>query len=439
MTLLVNLVYQSFLKLLQITSRLVVIKPKRSSKVLRGLYGRKQACQKLINWGENLADPSTLTFWIHASSVGEALQAKSVAEGLRRRLGEIQIVFTFFSASAEKVAEHFPSEISTYLPWDLTRDMAKVLDALSPSAVLFTQKEVWPNLIEQAKLRGIPTMLVGGTLSSDAKRLRLPWRLSTSLSVRKVNAIGVISEKDGYRFECLGVQKNQIKVTGDPAVDSVKDRVSSLGAQQTDLSFLGMCRSPLIVAGSIWSLDEDILVSALVEIRTVNLEVKMVLVPHEVFPVNIDRLNRKCIDRGLSVIRFSDRPQNASMDNADVLLVDAIGVLPDLYTFATVAYVGGGFGRKGLHSVLEPAAVGVPTLFGPNYEGSLAAHGLLSQGAARVVSDSDDLCIVVGEYLSDRDELLKAGRNALGYIENNVGATDKTIDLICDLLEPINH
>ncbi len=439
MTLLANLIYQSFLRILQIASRFVVTKPKRSSKVLRGLYGRKQACKKLIDWGETLADPSTLTFWIHASSVGEALQARSVAEGLRRRLGDIQIVFTIFSASAEKIAEHFPSEVSTYLPWDLTRDMADILDALCPSAVLFTQREVWPILNEQARIRGIPTILVAGTLSYDAKKLHLPWRLSTSLTVRKVNFIGAISENDSDRFESLGVHKDQIRITGDPAVESAQDRTSFLGDQQSNLSFLGRWKGALIVAGSTWNLDEEILVSALVEIRTVHPEVRMVLVPHEVFPVNIDRLTRRCIDRGLRIMRFSDRPKNASMDIVDVLLVDVMGVLPELYAFATVAYVGGGFGEEGLHSVLEPAAAGVPILFGPNYKGSLAAHGLLGQGAARVVLDSDGMCSVVGEFLSNSDELLKAGRNALGYIEKNLGATDKTIDLICEILETSNH
>ena len=437
MTLIAHLVYQSLLRILQIASKCVVNKPKRSSKVLRGLYGRKQACRKLIAWGEANRGPLTPIFWIHASSVGEALQAKSIAEGLRKRLGDIQIVFTFFSASAEETAEDFPSDISAYLPWDLSGDMGDVLDALCPSIVLFTQREIWPNLNRQARIRGIPTVLVGGTLSSNAKKLRWPWRLSTSFTVGQVSAIGAISVDDKDRFESLGADKNQVKVTGDPAVDSAYDRVGSLDDQVSDLNFLSKWKDSLIVAGSTWDSDEGILLSALVEIRTTNPKIKMVLVPHEVFPENIDRMTRKCMDQGLRVIQFSGLSKNKNMNTADVLLVDVMGILTYLYSFATIAYVGGGFGAEGLHSVLEPAAAGVPTLFGPNYENSLAASGLLDEGAAKIVLDSDGMGHVVEEYFSDRDELLKAGRNALGYIEKNRGGTDQTIDLICDVLETV--
>ena len=438
MTSLAKLVYQFLLEVLRFASVFVRVKPKRSRKFLRGLYGRRLSCRKLLKWAENVRGHNVLTFWIHASSVGELIQAKSVAQGLRKRLGNIHIVFTFFSASAEKMAANFPSEVSGYLPWDQSRKMAVLLDALSPSALLFTQREVWPNLNDQAIIRGIPTVMIAGTLSEDSKKLKWPWRLFSNIMFRQICSIGAISENDGKRFEELGVDKDRIQLTGDPAVDVAYDRANSLTSEQCNLDCIKNWGGSLIVAGSTYGADEEMLLHALTDIKKVRPETRMAIVPHEVFPTNIRKSIRRCADRGFEVVKFSDL-SNDPETLGDVLVVDVMGVLPDLYKLSRIAYVGGGFGDKGLHSVLEPAAAGVPVLFGPKYKNSEAASSLLEGGAGRVVSDSVIMVHVIEDYFLDEARLLKAGRNALGYVERNRGATDKTVDLICNVLRTFNR
>ncbi|MBI71419.1 MAG: hypothetical protein CME29_06790 [Gemmatimonadetes bacterium] len=437
MILLANIVYQFLLNLMRIASVFVAFEPKQSSKFLRGLYGRKDAYRRLREWGENSRNPDIPTFWIHVSSAGELLQARTVAHCLRKRMGDIQIVLTFFSSSAQKPATTFPSDINTYLPWDLSGDMADLLEILRPAAILFTQREVWPNLNWQAKIRGIPTILVAATLPKYSKKLRWPWCVYANLTIAQVNAIAAVSKNDGKRFERSGFDNDLIKVTGDPAVDAVHERCNYSNERGPNLD-LGSFEDSLIVAGSTWGADEEILLSALVEIRSVRPETKMIIVPHEVFPRNIQRLTKRCIDRGLDVSQFSSLSRETK-NIGDVLVVDQMGILPDLYTFSAISYVGGGFSNKGLHSVLEPVAAGRPVLFGPNYKNSLAACRLLEMGVARVVLNAEMITQVVTEHFSDSTVLLKVSRNALGYIDANRGATDKTVDLVCNVLETFNR
>ena len=185
---------------------------KGESKLARGLRGRRHAHERLIAWarglrpdgesdrggqGDDRAAPTVPVdgpvVWVHASSVGESIQARAVIDVLRGRTPGLQVVFTFFSPSAEGVCGDFPADVCTYLPWDLPEVMGPVLDAVQPSVIVFTQREVWPTLADEAAARGVATVLIAGTLPEGAGRISGPGRILLGPAFRSLRAVAAVS------------------------------------------------------------------------------------------------------------------------------------------------------------------------------------------------------------------------------------------------------
>ena len=405
-----------------------------SSKLSHGLRGRRDAHNILIEWGESVRDPDQPVVWIHASSVGEALQAKAVLDALRERLPDLQVVFTFFSPSAELLVEHFPADISAYLPWDLPEVVGKILDAVCPVLVVFTQKEVWPSLAAAAVGRGVPVVLVAATLTRAAGRLSRRGKVLLGPTFRGLQCVAAISEADGERFELLDVPQDRIVVTGDPGVDYASGRAAEADPSVTYLKLFRDSTGPVLVAGSTWSSDEDVLIPALARLRRDRPDLRVVFAPHEPEGWDFDGLGSRLSADGWSPTLLNEAEDRGRLDGADAILVERVGVLAELYTVASIAYVGGGFHGHGLHSVLEPAAAGAPVVFGPQHQNSLAASHLLACGAARMVTDSDALIATLEEWLADSEKLREHGRRALDYIGEHRGAAGRTADLLVESL-----
>jgi len=371
---------------------------------------------------------------VHAASVGEALQARSVLEAVRERVPELQVAFTFFSPSAEATASTYPADVTSYLPWDLPRTMGSVLDALRPSVLLFTQKEVWPTLTTEAGVRGVPTLLIAGTLSQGAGRLRWPARTILAPTFASLRAVAAISSEDGERFGRLGVPTDRIVVTGDPGIDSAWSRASGVDLDAPHMRLFRDERGPILIAGSTWESDEAVLLPALAQVRRTHPDLRLILAPHEPGRCDFEDLKRRLVRDGWTPTLLADAERRGGLDGTDAVLVERVGVLADLYAVATVAYVGGGFHAHGLHSVLEPAAASVPVLFGPSHQGSDAASRLLAIEGARVASDRDSLVRELRRWLDDSEEIVHAGRRAAGYIEEHRGAAARTADLVIPYL-----
>ena len=409
---------------------------KGGSKLARGLRGRRDAHERLAAAATALADRPVV--WVHASSVGESLQARAVIDVLRGRMPGLQVVFTFFSPSAEAVRESFPADVSSCLPWDLPEVMGPVLDALQPSVIVFTQREVWPTLAEEAAARGVPTVLIAGTMPQGAGRLSGPGRILLGPAFRSLRTIAAVSKEDGDRFGLLDVRHDRVTVTGDPGIDGARDRVARADRGAPHMCVFGAghqpAGGPILVAGSTWPSDEAVLFPALARVRLMVLDLRVILAPHEPEGYDFAELGRKLAADGwtpalLGEIEGSEATSGAE-GGADAILVDRSGVLADLYTLASVAYVGGGFHRGGLHSVVEPAAVGVPVLIGPRYQGSVHATRLLAAGGGRAVADADSLAHVLQEWLEAPKKNEERGQLAMDYIENHRGAAEYTADLI---------
>ena len=412
------------------------------SKLARGLRGRRDAHGRLAAWGRAFwatAAGAPRIVWVHASSVGESLQARAVIDVLRGREPGLEVVFTFFSPSAEVVCRDFPADICTYLPWDLPEVVGPALDAVRPSLIVFTQREVWPTLAAEAETRGIPTALIAGTMPAGAGRLSGPGKRLLGAAFESLSAVGAVSQEDGERFGILGVRTDRVTVTGDPGIDVVRDRAAGVDHAAPHMRIFGdeagraHGRGPILVAGSIWPSDEEVLLPALKRVHDSVPGLRIVLVPHE--PEGYDFVG---LGGALAADGWTPRllGENGEFGEADALLVDRVGVLADLYNLATVAYVGGGFHSGGLHSVLEPAAAAVPVLIGPRYQGSVHATGLLEAGAACAVADAEALARALKTWLEAPGKNEGHSRRAMAYIEHRRGSAERTADLLAQFFAP---
>ena len=405
-------------------------------KLARGLRDRRDAHERLAAAATALANRPVV--WVHASSVGESLQARAVVDVLRGRMPGLQVVFTFFSPSAEVVRGNFPADVFSCLPWDLPEVMGPVLDAVQPDVIVFTQREVWPTLAEEAAARGVPTVLIAGTMPQGAGRLTGPGRILLGPAFRSLRSVAAVSREDGDRFGLLGVRNDRVTVTGDPGIDAARDRVARIERGVPHMRVFSDERGPILVAGSTWPSDEEVLVPALAQVRLMVPDLKLILAPHEPEGYDFTGLGRRLAADGWTPAILGEGAEGSleagAVDGVDAILVDRLGVLADLYTKATVAYVGGGFHRGGLHSVVEPAAAGVPVLIGPRYQGSVHACRLLAAGAVRTIADADSFAHALREWLEAPEKNEERGQHAMDYIENHRGAAERTADLITQFL-----
>jgi 3-deoxy-D-manno-octulosonic-acid transferase len=327
-----------------------------------------------------------------------------------------------------------PADVAGYLPWDLPDEMGPVLDAVSPDVVVFTKTEAWPVLVEESARRGVPVAMVGGTVPAGAGRGRWPARALLREVWRSMTLVGAISEEDADGFRRLGVRDEAIRVTGDPGIDSAAQRATAADPEAPWLRPLREDPRPTVVAGSTWPADDAVLLPALSAVRRRVPDLRVVLAPHEPAPDQVERLTRVLAGDGWRTARLADVEERGDARGVDVVVVDRVGVLAQLYTVGGAAYVGGGFHDAGLHSVLEPAAARLPVTFGPRHANARAAGRLLAEGGAREVEDSEKLAEVLALWLSDESERRYAGARAFGYIQRHLGAAERSAALLDDIL-----
>jgi 3-deoxy-D-manno-octulosonic-acid transferase len=411
-----------------------------NQKAKAGLRGRQGVLRRLAAWSAAARDPARPLLWMHASSVGEGLQAEVVLQALRAAHPEWQIAYTYFSPSARQLALRQPADIADYLPWDRGRDVEAALDALRPSAIVFSKLDLWPELAIRARARGTAIGIIAATVSPVSGRLRWPARAALRPGYAAVDAAGAISREDAERLVLLGVMPSRIEVTGDPRYDSVIDRLR----KNTDGdAFRSLVQgAPTMVAGSTWEADEDVLLPAFRAVRAARREARLVVVPHEPTAEHLARLESRARALGLPApIRLSQ-----AQGPAPLIMVDRVGVLAGLYQGAAIAYVGGGFGTAGLHSVVEPAACGVPVVFGPRWDGNRDAGLLLARRAAIVVSaefpdwldldagtthaGANPLAAIWLALLRNPAHGAAAGKRGLESVEAELGAATRSAGLI---------
>lgn len=419
-----------------VARRLAPLVASRESKIGRGVRGRLDSVCSLDAWARESRDRRRRLVWVHAPSVGEGLQARAVIEALQAATdGDLQFVFTHFSPSAEGLARGMPVDWAGYLPWDVRSEVEDALDAARPDAVVFTKTEVWPVLSRAAARRGIPTALVAATLPASSSRSGFITRRVLRPSMRRLALVAAIADEDASRFRALGVSDEAIAVAGDPGIDSALARSDATDEEAAHIRALaGGVARPTLVAGSTWPADEAVLLPALKKVRDRRPDVRLVIAPHEPTPVHVRALEDALRGGGWETSRLAEVERRGDSTGVDAVIVDRVGVLAQLYTVADLAFVGGGFHGAGLHSVLEPAAAGIPTVFGPRHDNARAAAELIRVGGGAEAGTADELAGLLSQWIDDPGAGRAAGSSALEWIVTHRGASARTAQRVVDLL-----
>jgi len=405
-----------------------------SPRLRNTIAARRGAGERLLNWARSSRDASRPLVWFHAASVGEGLQAEAVLSHLRRLMPACQTVYTHFSPSAKRLAGSIDVDAADYLPYDLPESVDALLSAVRPDLLVFAKLDLWPELSTRAAAGGTDVVMVAATVSPGSGRLRWPARAVLEPGYQAVAAAAAVSSEDGRRLGYLGVRPHRIKVLGDPRFDSVMEKVGMVSSADPLLR-LGD-GAPTMVAGSTWPEDEILLLRAFAGLRRARPDARLILVPHEPNEDHLLSIERRAALAGLpGTVRLS-RAQGP----APLLLVDRVGLLAALYGAGSMAYVGGGFGSAGLHSVLEPAAWGVPVAFGYRWSNSRDAALLLEAGGgvalprAGVTNAAAALEKQWDDWISDEASRADQGHRARKAVERGAGASERSAEMLLELI-----
>jgi 3-deoxy-D-manno-octulosonic-acid transferase len=388
--------YNIFLLLYNVGVRFVAL---WNSKARLWLAGRQAGVQLLK------AD-----VWMHCASLGEFEQGRPLLEEIRKQHPQARILLTFFSPSGYEVRKNYSgADQVAYLPMDSKKAANNFLDDVQPALVLWVKYEYWYYYLIELKKRNIPTLLVSGIFRKDQPFFKWYGRLHRYM-LESFTHFFVQTSESKELLRQIAFTHN-VTVSGDTRFDRVISIAEEFSAIQPVEDFCG--NHPVIVAGSTWTEDEE----ELDHYANTHPEIRFIIAPHEVHEEHIKQIE-KLFHR---TVRFSALRDMSG--DANVLIIDNVGMLSKLYRYATITYVGGGFGEDGVHNVLEAAVYGKPVVIGPEYDKYVEAVELVEAGGAFSIENALELEEQLNALLNEAEHYKRACEAARNYVVEKKGAT----------------
>ncbi len=354
--------------------------------------------------------------WVHAASVGEFEQARPIIAALKASHPEITLFISFLSDSGYNAQKNFPDAAAVfYLPADTRANARKLVSLLKPDALLLMRYDFWANHLIEAKKQGTKLILAAAVLQNNAPYFNPILKSFYRSIFHLFDNIYTVSSKDTVAFRQI-FKCEQAKTAGDPRFDQVCLR--SRNTSKVDHLKRFYTNRTVLVAGSVWERDEMLLLPAWQEPGE---RPSLVLVPHQVNSENMTRLYQELHSRSLAYVPVSSLNDNFNPEK-EILVIDQAGYLVELYSFASFAYIGGGFGVN-VHNTLEPAVYNIPVLFGPRYHNSPEAEGLVAAGGAKVIHDEGELARAVNTLTCNATQRAERGMAAGLFVQERTGAT----------------
>lgn len=398
-----------------------------NSKIRRGIAGRRRVYEEIILNALSI-DKSKNLVWFHSSSLGEFEQAKPIIEELKRNK-DVNVLITFFSPSGFENSKKYPfSELIAYIPFDTIFNARRFINIVKPDLAVIMRYDVWPNMMKAMKEKFVPVFLVDATMRKGSAR-KLPFIKSFhKIMFGSFTKILTVSESDKKEFIGFGIPDNIVTAVGDTRFDRVYQR--SLLAKGVNLISNNVLKGKKVfVFGSSWEQDEEVIFPAFEKLAKYDKSVIMIIAPHEPTLLHMEKIEHE-FSRNLKTIRFSFL--NNYKDER-VIIVDSIGILLTLYTYADVAFVGGSF-KHSIHNVLEAAVYGIPVMFGPKIETSQEAQKLLELGGGILVKNKREAYRNLRRLFSDEQFRMEKGRISSDYVKENLGATSKILNEIYKII-----
>jgi 3-deoxy-D-manno-octulosonic-acid transferase len=366
--------------------------------------------------------------WLHAASLGEFEQGRPILESFRSAFPDWKIVLTFFSPSGYEVRKNYPhADLICYLPADTRSNARDFLQIIQPDVAIFVKYEFWGNYLFELKKRKTTTLLVSALFRTSQpffKWYGAYWRKMLGCYAH----IFVQNEASAKLLQSIDIQN--ISITGDTRVDRVLKIAKQAPENEIVKAFVGADASQVLVMGSSWEADEAVVFRALQLSDPDSFGVKplkLIIAPHEPSNENVDRIGKQlgnCL-RYSRCLEVTPLHGEVSPPNSACLIIDNIGLLNTIYRYGSIAYIGGGFG-KGIHNTLEPAAFGLPIIFGPKYEKFEEARQFVARGGAFSVQNAEEITRILTQ-LQDPVFYQTASRAVLDYLEESRGATEEVM------------
>ena len=383
----------------------------RNEKARKWIEGRKDIFKRL----QETITPGERILWFHASSLGEFEQGRPVIESIRKLKPEYKILLTFFSPSGYELRKDYKfADYIFYLPLDTKRNAARFIDIVRPEKVFFIKYEFWYNFLTQLKEEGIPTYIFSA-LFRPSQIFFKPWGKWYLKAIATYEHIFVQNQESFDILHKFGFIN--VSLSGDTRLDRVGEIADAAPRLDKLEIFCGSQKA--IIAGSTWKEDEDLFIPYLNKSQSGQ---KFVIAPHEVTPQSLERVC-SALEKPYA---FYSTATSEELINAEVLIVDGYGYLVSVYRYGMLAYVGGGF-TSGIHSTLEPAAFGLPVIFGPDYQKFQEAHDMLSLGAATCINNYEELETQIDSYRANPEKLQYDSAIARGYVNKNRGASKEIV------------
>lgn len=386
------------------------------TKIKLFVQGRKRSFSIL----QQKIQPTDRVFWIHVASLGEYEQGLPIMEALKQRFPSHKIVLTFFSPSGYEVKKNNSlADATLYLPMDTKQNAKTFLKLAHPEKVFFVKYEYWPNYLDQLKKQAIETYLVSGIFRPD----QVFFKWYGGFYRKALTAFTYFFVQNPQSQQLLAtLQLNNSEVVGDTRFD----RVSQILEQDNTLCFLeelthGKTKQTLVV-GSSWPQDEKIIVDYINQ--TTDQELKVVFAPHNIKSEQINQLYESI--KKPKQLHSQYTAANTDLSEVQVYIIDAYSLLTKAYSYATIAYVGGGFGA-GIHNILEAATFGVPILIGPNYKKFQEAKDLIQLGSCIVINNETDFINNLSKLLTNEALRCELSQVSSTFILANKAATTKII------------
>lgn len=397
-------------------------------KARTGIRGRLDLFERLERDIARL-DKTSKRIWFHSSSLGEFEQAKPIIAEIKRRYPSTDIIVSFFSPSGYQHSQSYAlASVITYLPFDSRSNAERFVDIVRPSAAIAVRYDVWPNHLWACQRRGIPTLIANATLRPNQLRDFPVIRQFHRSMYNALDFILTVSADDKSVFESYALEHPVIEVMGDTRYDQVWRR-STESKTRHILPPQIVAGKKVLILGSSWTSDEDVVLPACYRLSAAHPDLLVILVPHEPTLANLEQVEQR-IGANMTLIRFSNLNE---YKGEKVILVDSVGILMTLYRYAHVAYVGGSFG-SGIHNVLEPAAYGLPVIMGPRHQNSQEAVRLLREGGAFTGYGTSELLAHLNRLFSGEHDRTAAGAVALNLVKKNIGATDRFLSTMENVL-----
>lgn len=379
-------------------------------KIKLGVEGRSRTFDTL----EQNINAKDDVLWFHCASLGEYEQGLPVFKVLRERHKTYKIVLSFFSPSGYEIRKNNTvADVVVYLPLDTKHNARHFLNVVHPNLTVFVKYDIWPNYLNELKKRHLRAILISASFRESQSYFKFYGsRLRNALSA--FEHIFVQNETSKVLLQSINI--TNVTISGDTRYD----RVSQQLEQDNALDFIAEFKhnKTCLVIGSSWPEDEEFLVPYIN--KHTSKDIKYIIAPHNIKANHIENLIRNL---ELKTLLFSEK-EGKEISKYSVLIIDAIGLLSKIYSYADIAYVGGGMGTKGLHNILEPAVFGAPIIIGKNYQKFPEATQMIKAAGVVSVKGYNELKKTLDTLFENNNERQRLGTSNKNFVIKNKGAVN---------------